>query len=183
MSTNWEEIEKEFGNGFKDYAPDGKYTVKVASVDIRPVGTKGSIVQEFHFEETDEYKFPKSAAHWLSFKEGGDNWRKLHQRNLMMVLGATKENAQKAVDTAEDKNDKDAIVKTYIQLYERLLKTKPEVEIEVWKDGEYSTAEFTDSSVRMNRPEKKEDKKDAPVDDIFEGAEVVSPDSLDEMPF
>ena len=146
---NWDEIEKSAGGEYKDYATAGVYDVKVEKVDIHEIST-GSVAQDFYFAE-DDYKYPK-ATHWLSFKN--DKWRCLHQRNLMMLLGATKEAAQKAVEICESKGSKDAIISTYQQTYDKLLKKNPMVEIEVWKDdgAKYSDADFTDKSVRMSKP-------------------------------
>ena len=151
---NWDEIEKSAGSEYKDYAPAGVYNVKIDSVDIHEIST-GSVAEDFKFAE-DDYKYPK-ATHWLSFKN--DNWRCLHQRNLMMLLGASKADAQKAVEICEGKGSKEAIISAYQQTYDKLLKKNPEVEIEVWKDdGEkYSDADFTNGSVRMNKPGEKKD--------------------------
>lgn len=155
---NWDEIEKSAGGEYKDYAPDGTYKVKVESVEIHEIAT-GSVAQDFKFAEAESYKFPK-ATHWLSFKN--DNWRCLHNRNLMMLLGATKEAAQKAVEICEGKGSKEAIISAYQQTYDKLLKKQPEVEIQVWlEDGDkYRTAEFTDGSVRMAKPGDSKPKKD-----------------------
>ena len=43
--NDWDELDKEFGG--KNYAPDGKYKVKVEKVDIKIVGANGSIAQDF----------------------------------------------------------------------------------------------------------------------------------------
>jgi len=175
---NWDEIEKSAGGEFKDYAPAGVYKVKVESVDIHEIPT-GSVAQDFKFVE-DDYKYPKS-THWLSFNNA--NWRCLHQRNLMMVLGATKEAAQKAVEICESKNGKEAVISAYQQTYDKLLKKKPEVEIEVWKnEGEkYSDSDFTNGSVRMNKPgDTKPQKDEGQI--ILDQAEPVEMES-DELPF
>lgn len=176
---NWDDIEKSAGGEYKDYAPAGIYKVKIAKVDIHEIST-GSVAEDFHFAE-DEYKYPK-ATHWLSFKN--DNWRCLHQRNLMMLLGATKEAAQKAVEICEGKNSKDAKISAYQQTYDKLLKKNPEVEIEVWKEdgAKYSDADFTHGSVRMNKPG---DDKPAKKDEgqiVLDQAEPVDVD-MEELPF
>ena len=177
MSINWEEAEEKAGGQFKDYAPAGTYTVKVASVEHHEAGQNGSIAQDFKFEEDENYQYPK-VTHWLSFKN--DNWRFIHNRSLMMLLGASKENAQKAIEVCEGKGNKDAIIKAYQQTYERLLAKKPLVEIEVWPDGKYSRADFTASSVRMSRPD---DKPYAKSDDPIDGAVDLSTDEMGDIPF
>lgn len=182
MATNWEELDKEMGGNFKNYATDGKYNVKCDGVEIKEVGSNGSVIMKFGFEETDDVQYP-TADHWLSFKN--ENFRKYHSRNLMMVLGATKDAAQKAVDMCEGKSGKDAIVKAYEQTFGKLVSKKPEVEIEVYTERnqsngkDYARAEFTDRSVNMNNGNKKEDK--APVEESpLEGAEEID---LGDLPF
>ena len=192
MTTNWEELEEKMGPKFKDYAEDGKYKVKCNSIEIKEVGTNGAIIMRFGFEETD-VQFP-TADHWLTFKEGKDNWRKWHNRCLMMVLGATKEGAQKAVDMAESKDGKDNKVKAYEACYKKLLAKTPTVEIEVYTEfnqdngKNYARAEFTDSSVAMphgddNKPSKSSGEVVSPSsikDDALDGAEEIE---LNDMPF
>ena len=151
MAINWDDVQKEMGGEFKDYAENGVFKVKLAEVNIHEIPS-GSVAQDFIFEEGDDYKFPK-VTHWLSFKN--DNWRVWHNKNLMEVLGASDEQAKKAVEICESKKDKDAIVQAYQSAYGKLASKNPEVEIEVWKEdgSKYSDADFTDRRVRMNRPE------------------------------
>lgn len=170
--NDWDELEKEFGG--KNYAPAGKYTVKVSSVDHHIVGDKGSIAQDFFFEEKDGMKFPK-ATHWLSTKNV--KWRRFHNRNLMMLLGASKEAAQKAVDMCETKSgNKATLINAYQAMYDKLITKAPEVEIEVWQDGKYSRGEFTDRSVRMSHPDDAKPEKTDSADDILEDAEEINLD-------
>ena len=176
-SINWDTLAEENNHGYKDYAADGKYTVKCTGVEVKEVGTNGSVVQKFQFEETD-VQFP-TADHWLSFKNAG--WRQWHNKNLMVLLGASEENAKKAVEMCESKDNKDSIVRAYEQTYKKLLSKKPEVEIEVFTDGKYARADFTASSVRMNRPEQEEKKPDEDV--VPTDAEVDGEISLEEIPF
>ena len=180
---DWDAIEAEQGGNFKDYAVDGKYKVKVSKVDIKIVGTNGSIAQDFFFEDTD-VKYPK-ATHWLSLKN--INWRRLHQRNLMMLLGATKEAAQKAVEMCEAKDgNKATLINAYQAMYDKLIAKAPEVEIEVWQDGDYKRGEFTDKTVRMSKPgDSKPVKKEDTTDILAEAEEVdlSKEDDLGEMPF
>ena len=179
MAINWEEAEadKKAGGSFKDYAPAGFYKVKVIGINIHEVGTNGSIAQEFEFAESDDYQYP-NATHWLSFKN--DNWRFIHNRSLMILLGATKEDAQKAIESCESKGSKENIAKAYQQTYERLLKKKPEVEIEVWQQGKYSRADFN-NSVRLNRPDDAPYQKQDSAEDIIDSGDAIT-DDLD-IPF
>ena len=181
-TTNWEELDKEMGGNFKDFAKDGNYTVKCDSIEVKEVGTNGSIIMKFGFEEGD-VQYP-TADHWLSFKN--ENFRKYHSRNLMMVLGASKENAQKAVDICESKSGKEAIVKAYEQTFGKLVAKKPEVKIEVYternqSDGkDYARAEFKDRSVAMPHGDKAA--KTEKADDPLAGSEEVDLSDSD-IPF
>lgn len=178
MATNWEELDKEMGGNFKNYATDGKYNVKCDGVEIKEVGSNGAVVMKFGFEEGD-VKYP-TADHWLSFKN--ENFRKYHSRNLMMVLGATKDAAQKAVDMCESKSGKDAIVKAYDQTFNKLTSKKPAVEIEVYTENGYARAEFTDRSVAMPHGEEpQKSSTEAPAEENpLEGAEEID---LGDLPF
>lgn len=173
--TDWKALKDEMGGSFKNYAGDGDYTVKCDSIEVKEVGQNGSIIMKFGFEATD-VQFP-TADHWLSFKN--DNWRKWHNRCLMIVLGASEEAAEKAVDVCEGKSGKENIVKAYEQAYKKLVAKKPEVKIEVYTDERgYARAEFKDRSVAMphdNGPAK-EDKGD----DIISQGESVD---LSDIPF
>lgn len=179
MATNWEELDKEMGGNFKNYATDGKYNVKCNGVEIKEVGSNGSVIMKFGFEE-DNVKYP-TADHWLSFKNEG--FRKYHSRNLMMVLGASKDAAQKAVDMCEGKSGKDAIVKAYDQTFSKLTSKKPAVEIEVYTENGYARAEFTDRSVAMPHGEEpQKSSTEAPAEENpLEGAEEI--DLGDSLPF
>ena len=168
---DWDQVKEKNAPKFKNYAKPGVYKVKCIDVNIREVGSNGSIAQEFIFEEDEERQYPK-ATHWLTFKEGKDGWRQWHNLNLMIVLGSSESTAEKAIDKIEALGSKDKIVKGYETAYKSLLKKKPEVEIEVFPDGKYSRAEFTDESVAMPH----DDAKPAPTDTD----EVVPEDINDE---
>lgn len=174
MSINWDTIDKEMGGNYKEFAPDGKYTVECNDIEIKEVGTNGSIIMKFGFAEGD-YKYP-TADHWLTFKEGKENFRRYHNRNLMMVLGATKENAQKAVELCESKSGKDAITNAYEQTFKKLLSKSPKVEIEVYTEGKYAKAEFTDRSVAF--PRNTEVKPEKETEALLDDAEEISDSDL-----
>ena len=153
MSIDWDNLEDKMGSKFKPFAEDGKYKVKCIDVEVKEVGSNGSIVQKFIFEEDKNAQFP-TADHWLSKKN--DNFRAYHQKNLFVVLGATEDQARSTVEKAEEK-DFDYAVKFYEKALKNLLAKKPEVEIEVYTQinentgKEYARAEFTDRSVAMPR--------------------------------
>lgn len=173
--TDWDKLEEEMGGNFKNFYADGKYTTKCDGVEIKEVGENGSVIMKFHFEDGEDGQYP-TADHWLSFKN--ENWRKWHNRCLMMVFGLSKENAQKAVDVCEGKSGKDNIIKAYEAAYKKLLTKKPEVEIEVYTENKYARAEFLDRSVAM--PHGDEDKSKSKTDEPLDGAEEIN---LDDMPF
>ena len=147
---NWDEIESKYSG----FVADGTYKVKCVGVEIKEVGSKGAVVEKFKFEDESGTQFP-TADHWLSFKN--DNWRVYHQLQLLLVLGADKEKAKKAIEIAEKQGTKEKIIDGYSTAFNTLLKKAPTVEIEVFKedrgDKAYSVAEFTDGRVNMHRGE------------------------------
>lgn len=179
MAIDWRKVEEDAGSKYKNYAKPGTYKVKCVDVDIREVGTNGSVAQDFIFEEDDQYQYPK-ATHWLSFKN--DSWRQWHNRQLMIVLGSSESTAEKAIDKIEALGDKEKIMKGYATAYKALLKKKPEVEIEVFPDGKYSRAEFTDDTVAMPHDDTKStaaSDTDEVVPEDIEDGEI----DLSEIPF
>lgn len=179
MAIDWKKVEEDAGSKYKNYAKPGTYKVKCVDVDIREVGTNGSVAQDFLFDEDDNYQYPK-ATHWLSFKN--DSWRQWHNRNLMIVLGWNESAAEKTIDKIEALGDKEKIMKGYETAYKALLKRKPEVEIEVFPDGKYSRAEFTDDRVAMPHDDAKPattDTDEVVPEDIDDGEEI----DLSELPF
>jgi hypothetical protein len=79
------------------------------------------------------------------------NWRIKHMKDLLTVLSGNEENAKKACELAESKGSFDYAVQGYEKAFSTLANKKPEVEIEVFPDGKYSRAEFTDRRVAMKR--------------------------------
>lgn len=164
MSLNWDAIDQEYAGGdFLPYAEPGKYKVLCDSVEFKQAGSKGNYVMKFHFAPTEEYQFP-TADHWLV--KDKQNWRAKHCKDLYMVLGATEANAKKACELAESKDSFDYAVSAYQQGFVSLLgKKNSMVEIEVYPDGKYSRAEFTDRRVAMRRDD---DTNDSPLADSEE---------------
>lgn len=126
MTLNWDAIEKEAQeNSFKDYAPNGVHEVTVESAKINENGNGWF---DFQFKET-EVKYPK-----LSFAFFGDdkqNFRAHYYKEVMKALGATEENARKAVDVCESKENRPAVHKAYADAFSRLAKRHPKIQIEV----------------------------------------------------
>lgn len=180
---NWDDVQEKAGGEYKNFYADGDYTVKCDGVEIKEVGTNGSVIMKFHFEEGKDGQYP-TADHWLSFKN--DAWRQWHNKCLMVVLGASDDAAKKAVEMAESKDGKENIIKGYEACYKKLLAKKPEVKIEVYTElnesngKEYARAEFKDRSVAM--PHGDETPKGSKSDDPIAGAEEVDLSEAD-LPF
>lgn len=189
--TNWNELADQYAPKYKDYVGVGKYNVKVEKATVATT-TTGSIRVVFEFQDSDQYKYPKSAAHWVSRKN--INWTKWHHKCLLQVLGVSEENAQKDIDSVEkDGASIDQIVKGYQALYDRACSRRPEVEIEVReqydRDGNkvvsdkgyaYTESEFTDRSVYSSNKPKPASETVESVDELGgEDAEI----NIDDIPF
>ena len=57
MAINWDDVQEKAGGSFKNYYADGKYKAKCDGVEIKEVGSNGSVIMKFHFEETDEAQY------------------------------------------------------------------------------------------------------------------------------
>ena len=126
MGLNWDEIEAEAAeNSFKQYAENGEHTVSVAEVVYKDNGNGWF---EMTFEDSD-VKYPK-----LSMAFFGDDKvkRRAHYyKEVMKLLGATEDQARKAVDTCESRNSRADVGKTYTDMFGRLAKKHPKIKIEV----------------------------------------------------
>lgn len=185
MATlDWDNIQQNAGGDYKNYYADGDYTVKCDGVEIKEVGTNGSVIMKFHFEEGKDGQYP-TADHWLSFKN--DAWRQWHNKCLMVMFGASEDAAKKAVEMAESKDGKENIIKGYEACYKKLLAKKPEVKIEVYTEPnpnngkEYARAEFKDRNVAMPHGDDQNKKSDDTADIISQGEEVDLSDA--NLPF
>lgn len=127
MATlNWDAIEAEAtSNNFKQYANNGEHTVKVASIEGKD---NGSGWFEMQFEESD-VKYPKLSVAF--FGDGKVNFRAHYYKEIMKLLGASEDNARKAVDACEGKSSRDEVFKTYVDAFSRLAKKHPQIKIEV----------------------------------------------------
>lgn len=187
--TDWNKLAQDYKRTFKDYLPLGKHQVKVEKATVATTST-GSIRVVFEFQDTDEYRVPKSAAHWVSRKN--IDWTKWHHKCLLQVLGVSEENAQKGIDSVEkDGVSNDQLVKGYQALYDRACSRHPEVEIEVReqydRDGNkvlsekgyaYTESEFADRSVYSSNKPKTASETVESLDDL--GGEEID---LGDLPF
>lgn len=162
---NWDEIDKQSNSqSFKDYAPNGTYKVKLDHAEIRDKDTWKSPALEFHWQETDQYKFPKSCTHWLSITNPA--WRARHNRDILVQFGIDKAKAQEMIEAAERDQDRLKLAKSYEELYKRIADRGNEVEVTVHdqydRNGNlvksqngtvYGETDFKSTSVRMaNEP-------------------------------
>lgn len=146
MNTDWSALANEYDKGFKEYAPLGRYKVKVDKAEVKKINGKNgeNIVINFIFQDNDSYKFPKSAAHWAS--RNNINSAKWQNAAMLQVLGVSEENARKAIDGIEkDGVSIDQAIKGYQQVYDRACSRHPEVEIEVREQVDYKTGEVVRS--------------------------------------
>lgn len=127
MALNWDEIEKEAMNNknYKDYAPNGEYTVNVATANKKDNGNGWF---EFTFEDT-EYKFPKLS--FAFFSDEKIKYRAHYYKEVFKLLGCTEDQARKAVEVCESKDDRYAVLKEYGVAFSKLAKKHPSMKIEV----------------------------------------------------
>ena len=175
-ALDWDAMSEQYGSKYKDYAPAGIWKAKVDSVENRKSST-GTIWQEFKFQDSEKYAFPK-VSHPLSEKNA--NWRAWHWKELFMLMGATEENAKKAVESCEGKANFTQIQAAYCSAMERLVNKHPEIEIETWKDGKYMRADFNDH-VRLNHPD--DEPYQSSNDNPLEGAEEATDIDSESIPF
>lgn len=181
MSIDWDAVEQDTAKKYKDYAPEGKFTVKLDGVELRQAGNKGNYVAELTFAETDTMKFPK-ASYWLSKEKA--NWRIHTMKELLTVLSGNEANAKKACELAESKDDFEYAVKGYEKALKALAAKHVETEIEVYFGGRYSSkgTPMNDATLADPRCYNKRTKKEDPM----EGAEEVDlsqDDNFGEIPF
>ena len=156
---DWNNMEDEFKGDFKPYAPDGSYEVVLDKVEKKEAST-GTVFFEFFFKDTDEYQYPKVSRAF--FRDEKKKFRAFHYRNIMMVLGASKENAQKAVEACEGKGSKENITEAYTQTFNRLAQKHPKIKLEVTTDDaangkQYARGEFADPTVHFSNKKKTTD--------------------------
>lgn len=182
MATNWSEIDAN-SKAYKDYAPEDEHETTVKECEMAKSRVKGTPGLEFTLEDNEKYAFPKYGTTHYSFTTSNINWRKKHNRDLMIVLGAGKENAEKAVDMCEDKGDQDSIVKAYEDAFKRLVSKHPKVKVAVFKrraDDKYTTWDFADRRVRMGRPEEDNVLETTDGDDVLAQSEPIE---ISDLPF
>lgn len=190
MGLNWDEIEAEATeNNFKQYAENGEHTASVSAVEYKDNGNGWF---EMTFEDS-EVKYPK-----LSIAFFGDSkvkFRAHYYKEVMKILGATEEQARKAVDTCEGKNSRADIGKTYTDMFSRLAKKHPKIKIEVRdqydRDGKpvcsaqgtiYGESVFAKDSGLQFKSNGKQ-RNTSPTDDPLAGAEELAEEDLSDLPF
>ena len=160
---DWDAIEKDnnMSNKYKNYAPEGVHTTKLADVSLTE--TPNNIGIQFTLAENDEYKFPKyGAASWIKTKR--DSFRQHHMKEIFVVLGFTEDQARKAVEQCENKED---LGKAYLEMFKKAVPKAKAFDVVVFpqeSNPQYTTWDFASEKVRMNR-KKKEDKAENILED------------------
>lgn len=193
MAFDWTEEEKNAGGSenFLDYAPNGEHKVKLDKVEVKDNQGWKSPMVVFSWQD-GEYKYPRSAAHWLSM--GNPSFRRVHMRNILMEFGASKENAQKLIEQAEADGSRDKLVKGYQAVFNRVAQKHGEVAIVVrtqMRNGKpvisdkgtaYGESEFANRKLRLSDGNSKPaETTEAALDEFFGGEEVAITE--DEIPF
>lgn len=178
MKLNWNKIEEENKSQYKNYAPDGKYTTKVESVEVLTASTGNKGIR-FNLAENDDYKFPKYGHTFYNSKR--DSWRQHHMKECFVTLGFTEDQAKKAVEQCEDAED---VMTAYQEMFTKALPKQKPFEVEVFKeyeDDQYSTWDFTRDEARMTYPRKETrntEKTVEPLADAEDAAEEIDPESI-----
>lgn len=178
-AIDWDTLEQETGGKYKNYAADGRYKVKLDSVELKEAGNNGNWVAELKFEDTDTTQY-QTASYWLSKEKR--NWRIKTMKDLLTVLSGSEDRAKKACEIAESKDDFSYAVKGYEQALKTVAAKHPEVEIEVYFSGKYSQKGTPISYATLTDPRcyNKQVKKD---ETPLAGAEELSTDELGSIPF
>lgn len=181
MAIDWTKVEEDNQMKYKPYAEEGNHKTKIEKVELQEASTGRKGIR-FVLADNKEYAFPKyGATAWLFDK---DSFRQHHMKELFVVMGFTEEQARKAVEQCEDKDD---MAKAYLAMFEKALPKAKEVEVAVFRvheDDQYCTWDFASEKVRMNRPEKDKKKTEKKEDPLADAVELTTEetDGL-EMPF
>lgn len=174
-NIDWDSIDSDYSSNFKPYAEEGTYEAKLDSVTQKVAGT-GTIFFEFNFEEGEDVQYPKVSRAF--FKDEKKNFRIHHYKEIMKVLGASEDNARKAVEVCEGKANREAIADAYTQTFNKLAQKHPIVKIEVGTEvnqgKEYARGEFKDPAVHFGNNKKAETKAEdvLPSDDEISDLDI-----------
>lgn len=188
MSLDWSKIEKETGGerSFKDYAPLGQHEVRLDKVEVKDRDSWKSPAVEFQWQEDDNYKYPKSAAHWLSMAKPA--WRQRHFRDILVEFSIPKDKANQLIEVAENNQNREEIVKAYQHLFNQVEQRHPKVNVLVReqldrqgkkvlspKGTPYGETDFANSNLQLGRNPQS---AASPLEDL--GGEEIN---LDGIPF
>lgn len=174
---------EEFNSDFKPYAPDGVHEATLKNVTKKVAGT-GTIFFEFNFEDSDDYQYPKVSRAF--FRDEKQKFRAYHYAQIMIALGAAEAAAEKAVNTCENKANREAISDAYVQMFDRLAQKHPKIKIEVSPEvaangKTYARGEFADPAIHFGNNKNQAPAKAADVlpDEVeVEGADINLDDSI-----
>lgn len=186
---DWEEIEKEAmsNNQYLDYADNGEYKVKVDAVKGK---TNGNGWFEFTFVNTD-VQFPKMSVAF--FKDEKVKFRAHYYKEIMKLMGCTEEQARKAVDVCEGKDERELVFKAYADAFNKLASKHPAIDIEVRgqfdsngepivsdKGTQFSETVFgKKTGLQFSRKEEKKKEEENPLESAVE----LSTENTDDLPF
>lgn len=190
MAIDWGKVEQGMGgdSNFKNFAPKGEYKVKLASVEIRDNDNWKSPAMTFNWEETDQYKFPRSATHWLSIPNPA--YRQGHNLSILKAFGIEEKKAKELIENVEKDQDRLKLIRAYEDLYKRVASRGVETTITVHdqcRDGKLVKAvskktgkEYTptESDFTAFRARVAEQPKEQPTESTED--EFINPD---EIPF
>lgn len=191
MSINWEQVEQENGGSrnFKDYAPLGTHEVELEKVEVKDRDSWKSPAVEFQWKEDDNYKYPKSTAHWLSLDKPA--FRLGHFRDILVELGLPKDRANQLIEAAERDQEREKLVKAYQYLFEQVVARHPKVKVLVReqldrngkkvlspKGTPYSETDFANTHLQLGRKPAPAQQELSPLADM--GGEEIN---LESIPF
>lgn len=193
MAIDWDAVKSASDNTqkFKNYAPNGEYTVKFEKATVVDKEGWKSPAVEFEWQESDEYKFSKSPRHWLSL--GNPNWRVYHVLCILKELGIGEDSAKKLLESAET-DDRAKLVKNYQDLFNRAAQKHPEVKVVVrtqMRDGKpvlsasglaFSETEFATPGAGLAPSMPKATEPQPAADELF-GDDVLTGEDNEEIPF
>lgn len=190
MATiDWNAVDNASGSqNFKNYAPTGEYTVKLAKATmVDRQGWKAPAI-EFEWQEDDKYKYSKSPRHFLSLEN--KYFRLHHVRSILEAFGLTRENAKKLLESAET-DDREQLVKNYQELFNKVAQKHPSVDVIVrnqMRDGKVVASDrgtpYTETEINApgatfaqnNTSQQSQAELAQAVEDLFGDDDVIADD-------
>ena len=170
MAIDWTPVDKANAEhpqrSYKNYAPNGRYTVRLAEAVVDDRDGWKSPRLTFIWAEDDQYKYPRSVAHWLSLDN--PNWRHRNHLAILKSFGIEEAKAKQLIETAEQSEDRIKMADGYVAMYKKVAERKLTTEIEVqdqYRDGKpvlsdkgtpFSESDLTAYNARVMQVHKEE---------------------------